>query len=193
MNPPGSSSISSKTFPTARSLPSIVTVILPISVPVRMSRTPAELARSNLPTSPAHITRATSAILSSSASMGRLSKTRPRWTPTSRCSRRRKSATIASSDVRWSSFASMTTSGRVCPSGFRKGAVLIEELEKLAKETEFAAGYQRVRTPHIATREHVCVQRAPSLLRRFDVSSDGTSRRRGKETEGQAKCRAGDR
>jgi len=31
-----------------------------------------------------------------------------------------------------------------------KGAVLIEELEKLAKETEFAAGYQRVRTPHVA-------------------------------------------
>lgn len=31
-----------------------------------------------------------------------------------------------------------------------KGAVLIEELEKLAKETEFQAGYQRVRTPHIA-------------------------------------------
>ena len=27
---------------------------------------------------------------------------------------------------------------------------MIEELEKLAKETEFAAGYQRVRTPHIA-------------------------------------------
>src|SRR6266481_5794136 len=31
-----------------------------------------------------------------------------------------------------------------------RGAVIIEELEKLAKETEFAAGYQRVRTPHIA-------------------------------------------
>src|SRR5580698_5381748 len=31
-----------------------------------------------------------------------------------------------------------------------RGAVLIEELEKLAKETEFAAGYQRVRTPHLA-------------------------------------------
>jgi len=30
------------------------------------------------------------------------------------------------------------------------GTVLIEELEKLAKETEFAAGYDRVRTPHIA-------------------------------------------
>src|SRR5215471_6624227 len=30
------------------------------------------------------------------------------------------------------------------------GAVIAEELEKLAKETEFAAGYQRVLTPHIA-------------------------------------------
>ena len=28
--------------------------------------------------------------------------------------------------------------------------MIVEELEKLAKETEFAAGYQRVRTPHIA-------------------------------------------
>src|SRR5437867_10021535 len=31
-----------------------------------------------------------------------------------------------------------------------RGAVIAEELDKLAKETEFAAGYQRVRTPHIA-------------------------------------------
>ncbi|MFZ4116515.1 MAG: threonine--tRNA ligase [Chthoniobacterales bacterium] len=31
-----------------------------------------------------------------------------------------------------------------------KGTVLIEELEKLAKETEFQAGYERVKTPHIA-------------------------------------------
>ena len=31
-----------------------------------------------------------------------------------------------------------------------RGAAIIEELEKLAKETEFAAGYQRVRTPHLA-------------------------------------------
>jgi len=30
------------------------------------------------------------------------------------------------------------------------GAIIIEELEKLAKETEFAAGYVRVRTPHLA-------------------------------------------
>ncbi|MEA2830144.1 MAG: threonyl-tRNA synthetase, partial [Bradyrhizobium sp.] len=31
-----------------------------------------------------------------------------------------------------------------------RGTVLIEELEKLAKGTEFAAGYDRVRTPHLA-------------------------------------------
>src|SRR3954462_10027248 len=31
-----------------------------------------------------------------------------------------------------------------------RGTAIIEELEKLAKETEFGAGYQRVRTPHIA-------------------------------------------
>ena len=31
-----------------------------------------------------------------------------------------------------------------------KGTVLIEELEKLAEETEFEAGYDRVRTPHLA-------------------------------------------
>jgi threonyl-tRNA synthetase len=31
-----------------------------------------------------------------------------------------------------------------------RGAVIIEELEKLAKETEFAAGYQRVRTVNLA-------------------------------------------
>src|SRR5438876_10189102 len=31
-----------------------------------------------------------------------------------------------------------------------KGAAICEELENLAKETEFAAGYVRVKTPHIA-------------------------------------------
>ncbi len=36
------------------------------------------------------------------------------------------------------------------PMWLPRGTVLIEELEKLAKETEFAAGYQRVRTPVIA-------------------------------------------
>ncbi len=31
-----------------------------------------------------------------------------------------------------------------------RGTALIEEIEKLAKETEFAGGYDRVRTPHLA-------------------------------------------
>ena len=35
-----------------------------------------------------------------------------------------------------------------------RGAAIAEELEKLAKETEFAAGYVRVRTPHIARESH---------------------------------------
>src|SRR5205085_12499540 len=35
------------------------------------------------------------------------------------------------------------------------GAAMIEELEKLAKETDFAAGYVRVRSPHIA-RQQLC-------------------------------------
>src|SRR5438477_8412493 len=36
------------------------------------------------------------------------------------------------------------------PMWLPRGAAIIDELEKLAKETEFAAGYERVRTPHIA-------------------------------------------
>src|SRR3982075_2049112 len=36
------------------------------------------------------------------------------------------------------------------PMWLPRGDVIIDELEKLAGETEFAAGYQRVRTPHIA-------------------------------------------
>jgi len=34
-----------------------------------------------------------------------------------------------------------------------KGTAIVEELEKLAKETEFAAGYVRVRTPHLAKKK----------------------------------------
>jgi threonyl-tRNA synthetase len=40
--------------------------------------------------------------------------------------------------------------GAGLPMFLPRGAAIAEELEKLAKETEFAAGYQRVRTPHIA-------------------------------------------
>jgi len=36
------------------------------------------------------------------------------------------------------------------PMWLPKGAAIVEELEKLAKETEFQAGYVRVKTPHIA-------------------------------------------
>ncbi len=35
------------------------------------------------------------------------------------------------------------------------GTVIIEELEKLAKETENAAGYKRVVTPHIAKKVYI--------------------------------------
>ena len=54
-----------------------------------------------------------------------------------------------------------------------RGAAMIEELEKLAKETEFAAGYERVRSPHICAREPVYNERSSSLLRGVDVSADG--------------------
>jgi threonyl-tRNA synthetase len=37
------------------------------------------------------------------------------------------------------------------------GTVIIEELEKLAKETENEAGYKRVVTPHYCQRKHVLV------------------------------------
>ena len=49
-----------------------------------------------------------------------------------------------------------------------RGAVIAEELEKLAKETEFAAGYQRVRNPHIAREKFVPEERssAPTTLSR---------------------------
>jgi threonyl-tRNA synthetase len=40
--------------------------------------------------------------------------------------------------------------GAGLPLWLPKGSVLVEEIEKLAKETEAAGGYQRVRTPHIA-------------------------------------------
>lgn len=39
--------------------------------------------------------------------------------------------------------------GAGLPLWLPNGAVIVEEIEKLAKETEFAGGYDRVRTPHI--------------------------------------------
>src|SRR5947209_10266229 len=40
--------------------------------------------------------------------------------------------------------------GSALPLSTPRGAAIIDELEKLARETEFAAGYQRVRTTNIA-------------------------------------------
>ncbi len=40
--------------------------------------------------------------------------------------------------------------GAGLPLWLPNGTVIVEELEKLAKEEEFKAGYQRVRTPHLA-------------------------------------------
>lgn len=66
-----------------------------------------------------------------------------------------------------------------------KGAVLIEELEKLAKEAEFAAGYHRVRTPHIARKSmYVCSGHLPyyadSMFPPMELLEEGEKERKGK-------------
>jgi threonyl-tRNA synthetase len=59
-----------------------------------------------------------------------------------------------------------------------KGAAICEELEKLAKETEFQAGYVRVKTPHIAkekmylTSGHLPVLYAESMFPPMEISQD---------------------
>ena len=58
-----------------------------------------------------------------------------------------------------------------------KGTAIVEELEKLAKETEFAAGYVRVKTPHIAREKMYLTSGHLPLLRGIDVSADGIARR----------------
>jgi threonyl-tRNA synthetase len=56
-----------------------------------------------------------------------------------------------------------------------KGTAIVEELEKLAKETEFAAGYVRVKTPHIAkekmylTSGHLPILYADSMFPPMEV------------------------
>ncbi len=60
-----------------------------------------------------------------------------------------------------------------------KGGAIIEELEKLAKETEFAAGYQRVKTPHLAkekmylTSGHLPVLYAESMFPPMEICEEG--------------------
>ena len=61
-----------------------------------------------------------------------------------------------------------------------KGGAIIEELEKLAKETEFAAGYQRVKTPHLAkekmylTSGHLPVLYAESMFPPMILQEDAS-------------------
>src|ERR1051325_8666422 len=60
-----------------------------------------------------------------------------------------------------------------------KGGAIVEELEKLAKETEFAAGYHRVRTPHLAkekmylTSGHLPVLYAESMFPPMELKEKG--------------------
>ena len=61
-----------------------------------------------------------------------------------------------------------------------KGAAIAEELEKLAKETEFAAGYVRVKTPHIAkekmylTSGHLPLLYRDSMFPPMEVAEDAS-------------------
>jgi threonyl-tRNA synthetase len=65
------------------------------------------------------------------------------------------------------------------PMWLPKGAAICEELEKLAKETEFAAGYVRVKTPHIAkekmylTSGHLPVLYAESMYPPMELREEG--------------------
>jgi threonyl-tRNA synthetase len=60
-----------------------------------------------------------------------------------------------------------------------KGTAILEELEKLAKETEFAAGYVRVKTPHIAreklylTSGHLPLLYADSMFPPMELPLEG--------------------
>ncbi len=72
-----------------------------------------------------------------------------------------------------------------------KGTVLVEELEKLAKETEFQAGYVRVRTPHLAkekmyrTSGHLPYY-AESMFPPMEMLEEDERRRRTQLTEKRA-------
>jgi threonyl-tRNA synthetase len=69
------------------------------------------------------------------------------------------------------------------PMWMPKGTVIVEELEKLAKETEFAAGYVRVKTPHLAkesmykTSGHLPYY-AESMFPPMELSEDGGQRKK---------------
>ncbi|MBL9128874.1 MAG: threonine--tRNA ligase [Verrucomicrobiales bacterium] len=72
-----------------------------------------------------------------------------------------------------------------------KGTVLVEELERLAKETEFQAGYVRVRTPHLAkekmyrTSGHLPYY-AESMFPAMEMLEEDERKRRAQLTEKRA-------
>jgi threonyl-tRNA synthetase len=63
-----------------------------------------------------------------------------------------------------------------------KGTAMVEELEKLAKGMEFAAGYLRVKTPHIArekmylTSGHLPILYAESMFPPMQMHENGAAR-----------------
>jgi len=70
-----------------------------------------------------------------------------------------------------------------------KGGAMVEELEKLAKETEFLAGYERVKTPHLArekmylTSGHLPVLYAESMFPPMELEEEEPRKRR-RDAEG---------
>jgi threonyl-tRNA synthetase len=68
-----------------------------------------------------------------------------------------------------------------------KGTAIVEELEKLAKETEFAAGYVRVKTPHIAkekmylTSGHLPILYAESMFPPMELIEESPLKKEGGE------------
>jgi threonyl-tRNA synthetase len=68
------------------------------------------------------------------------------------------------------------------PMWLPKGGAILEELEKLAKETEFTAGYVRVKTPHIAkeklylTSGHLPILYKDSMFPPMELQIEGSSK-----------------
>jgi threonyl-tRNA synthetase len=74
-----------------------------------------------------------------------------------------------------------------------KGGAIVEELEKLAKETEFLAGYVRVKTPHLAkekmylTSGHLPILYAESMFPPMKLSLEGKDKAEKKQRLESAK------
>src|SRR5882724_11351282 len=142
-----SSSTSSKTFRRTKQSRSIAMATSSIFAPGRTSCAPETSARSSSPASRALTIKATRRIRSSSAFTAPPSRQRRNSTTTSPCAKKRDHRKLGKE---LELFVFDDDVGPGLPMFLPRGAVIAEELEKLAKETEFAAGYQRVRTPHIA-------------------------------------------